>query len=178
MDPNETLRLLRLTLTQMRVDEDPAIRKAHADEAAEYFAALDEWLSKGGASPAAWNLHTTESVRVPSSAFGGSGTVGDRSTSTILVNNIPAGQLIRDVNVTVALTHQQLQELSIFLVSPTGPNQRVVPLMLNQTNNAGNTPPATNHDMIGRGYAVVTSTLNAFQARATAAVRPSASGSM
>lgn len=54
MDPNETLRLLRLTIAQMRVDENPDIRKAHADEIAEYAEALDDWLSCGGFLPAAW----------------------------------------------------------------------------------------------------------------------------
>lgn len=55
MDPNETLRLLRLTVKQMRADEDPAVRKAHADEIAEYVEALDEWLSSGGFLPEAWS---------------------------------------------------------------------------------------------------------------------------
>lgn len=54
MDPNETLRLLRLTIKQMRVDEDPGVRKAHAEEVAEYFEALDQWLSRGGFPPEAW----------------------------------------------------------------------------------------------------------------------------
>ena len=54
MDPDETLRLLRLTIKQMRADTDPAIRKAHADEIAEYFETLDEWLVKGGYPPRAW----------------------------------------------------------------------------------------------------------------------------
>lgn len=54
MDPNETLRLLRLTVAQMRVDESPEIRKAHADEIAEYVEALDGWLSGGGFLPDAW----------------------------------------------------------------------------------------------------------------------------
>jgi hypothetical protein len=54
MDPNETLRLLRLTLKQMKADTDPAIRQAHADEAAEHFNALDNWMSSGGFLPEAW----------------------------------------------------------------------------------------------------------------------------
>lgn len=54
MDPNEALRLLRLTIKQMRVDEDPGVRAAHAAEIAEYAEALDEWLSKGGFMPADW----------------------------------------------------------------------------------------------------------------------------
>lgn len=57
MDPNETLRLLRLTVAQMRADEHPDIRKAHADEIAEYFDALDEWLSRGGFLPEAWEAN-------------------------------------------------------------------------------------------------------------------------
>jgi len=54
MDPNETLRLIRLTIKQMDVDEHPLIRKSHADQIAEYFEALDEWLSKGGFLPTDW----------------------------------------------------------------------------------------------------------------------------
>lgn len=54
MDPNEALRQLRLTIKQMRVDTDPAIRQAHADEIAEYFEALDEWLTRGGFLPEDW----------------------------------------------------------------------------------------------------------------------------
>lgn len=54
MDPDETLRQIRLLIKQMRVDESPEIRKQHADDLAELIEALDEWLSKGGFSPAAW----------------------------------------------------------------------------------------------------------------------------
>ena len=54
MDPNETLRLIRLTIKQMDVDENPYIKAAHAEEIAEYFEALDEWLSKGGFLPTHW----------------------------------------------------------------------------------------------------------------------------
>lgn len=64
MDPNETLRLLRLTIKQMAVDEDPGVRAAHAAEVAEYFEALDEWISKGGFLPRDWrdesDRHTHE----------------------------------------------------------------------------------------------------------------------
>lgn len=59
MDPNETLRLLRLTIVQMRVDEHPDIRQAHADEIAEYVDALDGWLSGGGFLPGAWQARAT-----------------------------------------------------------------------------------------------------------------------
>lgn len=54
MDPDETLRVIRLTARQMEVDSDPAIRAAHALELAEHVAALDEWLSNGGFLPLAW----------------------------------------------------------------------------------------------------------------------------
>lgn len=60
MDPNETLRLLRLTIKQMRVDTDPAIRQAHADEIAEYFEALDGWLIRGGFLPEPWDWKSPE----------------------------------------------------------------------------------------------------------------------
>lgn len=59
MDPNETLRLLRLTIRQMRVDEDPGVKAAHAEEIAEYFEGLDNWLSRDGFLPDDWN-HNTE----------------------------------------------------------------------------------------------------------------------
>lgn len=55
MDPSETLRIIRLTIAQMRADEHPDIRKAHADELAEHVEALDEWLSRGGFLPSAWD---------------------------------------------------------------------------------------------------------------------------
>lgn len=54
MDPNEALRVLRLTIKQMRVDEHPDIRRAHAEEIAEHFEALDGWLSTGGFAPQDW----------------------------------------------------------------------------------------------------------------------------
>jgi hypothetical protein len=54
MDPSETLRLLRLTIAQMQVDEDPGVLRAHAAEVAEYFEALDTWLSDGGFLPQPW----------------------------------------------------------------------------------------------------------------------------
>lgn len=54
MDPDETLRQLRLTIKQMRVDESTEVRKAHADEIAEHFEALDGWLTTGGFLPKAW----------------------------------------------------------------------------------------------------------------------------
>jgi hypothetical protein len=54
VDVNEQLRLLRLTVKQWRVDEDPGVRHAHAREIAEYFEALDSHLSAGGRPPEAW----------------------------------------------------------------------------------------------------------------------------
>lgn len=42
MDPNETLRLMRLAV------------KDDLDQLADLFEALDGWLSKGGFLPAAW----------------------------------------------------------------------------------------------------------------------------
>jgi len=55
VDPNETLRLLRLTVKQIQVDDNLFIKAAHADEITEYFEALDEWLTKGGFLPTSWN---------------------------------------------------------------------------------------------------------------------------
>ena len=54
MDPNETLRLIRLTIKQMKVDDNAVIFAAHGGELAEYVEALDEWLSKGGFFPSDW----------------------------------------------------------------------------------------------------------------------------
>jgi len=54
MDPNETLRLLRLTIMQMAVDEQPAVWAAHAREVTEYVEKLDQWLNTGGFLPADW----------------------------------------------------------------------------------------------------------------------------
>lgn len=54
MDPNEALRMIRLTARQMAVDTDPGVKAAHADEIAEYFEALDGWLSKDGFLPSDW----------------------------------------------------------------------------------------------------------------------------
>ena len=57
MDPDETLRLLRLTIKQMRSEghqDFQAVWIAHAKEVVEYVEALDEWLSKGGYPPMSW----------------------------------------------------------------------------------------------------------------------------
>lgn len=55
MDPDETLRLIRLTIKQMKVDDNVKILTAHADELIEYFEALDKWLTEGGFSPVEWS---------------------------------------------------------------------------------------------------------------------------
>lgn len=57
MDPNETLRLLRLTLDAafQCADEGSAAGAALAVmDARDYLSDLDEWLSKGGFLPDAW----------------------------------------------------------------------------------------------------------------------------
>jgi hypothetical protein len=55
MDPNETLRLIRLTIKQMAVEEKGGLMwTAHAVELSEYVEALDEWLTNGGSLPTDW----------------------------------------------------------------------------------------------------------------------------
>lgn len=54
MDTTDLLRVIRLTIKQMRVDEHPDIRKAHADEIAENFETLDHVLTGGAPLPADW----------------------------------------------------------------------------------------------------------------------------
>jgi hypothetical protein len=54
MDPDELLRLIRLTIKQMTVDEHPGIYKAHAQELAGYVTALDDQLSNDGNLPSDW----------------------------------------------------------------------------------------------------------------------------
>jgi hypothetical protein len=55
MDPDEALWQLRMMVKQMRLDESQAIRKAHADEIAERFEALDQYLAGGGFLPVRWS---------------------------------------------------------------------------------------------------------------------------
>lgn len=64
MDPNETLRMLRLTIKQLRVDEDSDVWEAHANEICEYVEALDDWLTNGGFLPADWSGHTLSLAEV------------------------------------------------------------------------------------------------------------------
>lgn len=52
MDPNETLRLIRATIAEMRDGELPSMHAA--DVLAELFEALDGWLIKGGFLPREW----------------------------------------------------------------------------------------------------------------------------
>lgn len=54
MDPNETLRLIRLTAKQYRTDRRGPLATAHADQLVEFIDALDEWLTKGGFPPEDW----------------------------------------------------------------------------------------------------------------------------
>lgn len=56
MDPNETLRRLREKVREARADAEVQgyVNLGDAVAVLEYFAALDEWLSKGGFLPEAW----------------------------------------------------------------------------------------------------------------------------
>jgi hypothetical protein len=54
MDPNVALQQLRA-----------AMRNGEADLAHDLFEELDEWLSRGGFLPAAWNTRVTESHPLP-----------------------------------------------------------------------------------------------------------------
>jgi len=65
MDPNEALRLIRLTIKQMRVDTDPGVRAAHAEEIAVYFEGLDKWLSNDGFIPDDWRSEDEKAGRAP-----------------------------------------------------------------------------------------------------------------
>lgn len=69
MDPNETLRLLRLTAKQMAVEDTPVggvgtspTFVQHARDLAEYVESLDEWLSNGGFAPSAWTNDVTKGL--------------------------------------------------------------------------------------------------------------------
>lgn len=55
MDPNTALDSLRdLTTKVIRGEVDAADRESVADQIAETFQGLDEWLSKGGFLPEQW----------------------------------------------------------------------------------------------------------------------------
>ena len=50
MDPNETLKQIRIRVADTLADRDVSVIKL-----AEHCEALDEWLSKGGFSPTDWD---------------------------------------------------------------------------------------------------------------------------
>lgn len=59
MDPNEALRRLREALAQWHLRGDMAGALDAAATIADQAHALDEWLSKGGFLPRAWEASTT-----------------------------------------------------------------------------------------------------------------------
>jgi hypothetical protein len=63
MDPNESLRIIRLLIAQMRVEDHPVGNQnarlefvQHARDLAEHVQELDDWLSKEGFLPGAWAI--------------------------------------------------------------------------------------------------------------------------
>jgi hypothetical protein len=54
MDPNETLRQIRLLIRQSRVDRDPQTFIQHARDLADAVEDLDAWMSRGGFAPKEW----------------------------------------------------------------------------------------------------------------------------
>lgn len=61
MDPNETLKMIReLAEFAANPNRSALASKASLWEAVELFKELDEWLSKGGFLPDAWNRDRTE----------------------------------------------------------------------------------------------------------------------
>jgi hypothetical protein len=66
MDPNETLRMLRLAIRQARQsDTDRMVTLAESLETVTELAeALDEWLARGGFLPSEWD-HKTRWVKLP-----------------------------------------------------------------------------------------------------------------
>jgi hypothetical protein len=55
VDPDETLAQLREAIEAVWAAESSVAAAAAADHVAEYAAALDQWLSRGGFLPAAWS---------------------------------------------------------------------------------------------------------------------------
>lgn len=55
MDPNEILQQLRVLLQGHRYGEPFSAH--HSDQVRDLFAALDEWLTRGGFLPDAWRQH-------------------------------------------------------------------------------------------------------------------------
>ncbi|WP_436778238.1 hypothetical protein [Yinghuangia sp. YIM S09857] len=58
MDPNETLEDLR-EYARLVAGEVPGAAEEWGDTVAELFLALDEWLSRGGFPPRAWDVRRT-----------------------------------------------------------------------------------------------------------------------
>lgn len=57
MNADDYVRLIRLTIGQMRVDDNAAVKLAHADELANYFTDLDNYLANGGRPPRVWTVN-------------------------------------------------------------------------------------------------------------------------
>lgn len=55
MDPNATLEALRACLARAREAKDGESWACEASDALAYIEDLDEWLSRGGFVPDAWN---------------------------------------------------------------------------------------------------------------------------
>ena len=59
MDPNETLRRMRELAAEIpKLDMESLADHWKATELAELVEALDNWITKGGFLPAAWNRNT------------------------------------------------------------------------------------------------------------------------
>lgn len=54
MDPNETLKNIRELAEAIFEDESQESKGDKAEELADYFQALDEWISNGGCLPLEW----------------------------------------------------------------------------------------------------------------------------
>jgi hypothetical protein len=65
MDPNETLRDIRANLRLAESAPSLAVANQHREMAMESFQALDEWLSKGGFKPQAWDTWPDQKVLGP-----------------------------------------------------------------------------------------------------------------
>jgi hypothetical protein len=76
MDPNATLAIMRQTIAQFRQaydDHDPTNAKRSTmdelidlgDTLAESAGALDDWITSGGARPAAWSPKATHAPQAP-----------------------------------------------------------------------------------------------------------------
>lgn len=53
MDPNETLEHLRWLAK--KITDDPSVVPAYTEQMADYFMALDSWISNGGFLPKPWS---------------------------------------------------------------------------------------------------------------------------